>query len=128
MGPPKRSGRIIPLSIYSRRAGKPLLWAGSTLARLREFPPEARREVGHQLHRVQLGLDPDDWKSMPSVGVGVVEIRVHVGGEYRVLYLTRLAVGIYVLHAFEKRTRRTRRLEIELARRNLAAISRREMR
>jgi phage-related protein len=58
---------------------------------------------------------------MPSVGAGVAEIRVHAGSEYRVIYVARCAEGIYVLHAFEKRTRKTRRADIEIARRNLAA-------
>jgi len=53
-----------------------------------------------------------------------MEIRVHEGGEYRVLYLARLAEGVYVLHAFEKRTRRTGKAGVELARRNLAAVPR----
>jgi len=62
---------------------------------------------------------------MPAVGPGVVEIRVHAGGEYRVMCVAKLVEGIYVLHAFEKRTRQTRRTDIEIARRNLAACLRR---
>ena len=61
---------------------------------------------------------------MRTVGPGVVEIRVHTGGEYRVLYLARFAEGVYVLHAFEKKTRQTRKADIELARRNLAEVAR----
>ena len=61
---------------------------------------------------------------MRSVGPGVVEIRVHVGGEYRVLYVARFVEGVYVLHAFEKKTRETRKTDIELARRNLAEVAR----
>ncbi len=61
---------------------------------------------------------------MTSVGPGVVEIRVHEGGEYRVLYLARFAEAVYVLHAFEKRTRQTRKADIELAQRNLAEVMR----
>jgi phage-related protein len=61
---------------------------------------------------------------MTSVGPGVVEIRVHEAGEYRVLYLAKFAEAVYVLHAFEKRTRQTRKSDIELARRNLAAVVR----
>ena len=53
---------------------------------------------------------------MASVGVGVHEIRVHTDAEYRVLYLARFTEGIYVLHAFEKRTRKTPRAELDLAR------------
>jgi phage-related protein len=53
---------------------------------------------------------------MPSVAQGVYEIRVHAEGEYRVLYVASFADGVYVLHAFEKRSQRTRRHDIELAR------------
>jgi phage-related protein len=108
----------------SRVSGKPLFWVGGALARLRGFPAVARREAGHQLYQVQLGLDPSDWKPMASVGPGVIEIRVHESGEYRVLYLAKFAEGVYVLHAFEKRTRQTRKADIELARRNLAEVLR----
>jgi len=104
--------------------GKSLVWVGGALAHVRSFPAGARREAGHQLYQVQLGLDPGDWKPMTSVGPGVVEIRVHGAGEYRVLYLAKFAEAVYVLHAFEKRTRQTRKSDIELARRNLAAVVR----
>ncbi len=45
--------------------------------RLREFPTEARREAGYQLDRIQNGLEPKDWKPIPSIGAGVGEIRIH---------------------------------------------------
>lgn len=61
---------------------------------------------------------------MRSVGPGVAEIRVHAGGEYRVVYIARFVEGVYVLHAFEKKTRQTRKADIELARRNLAEVAR----
>jgi len=53
---------------------------------------------------------------MPAVGTGVQEIRVHAGTEHRVFYVARFAEGIYVLHAFEKRTRKTPKRDIEQAR------------
>ena len=53
---------------------------------------------------------------MNQVGAGVREIRVHVLGEWRVLYVARFAEAIYVLHAFQKKTQKTRREDIELAR------------
>ena len=108
-------------------AGKSLVWVGGALARVRSFPAGARREVGHQLYQVQLGFAPSDWKPMALVGPGVVEIRVHEGGEYRVLYAARFAEAVYVLHAFEKRTRQTRKADIDLARKNLAAVVRHRM-
>jgi phage-related protein len=61
---------------------------------------------------------------MPSVGPGVVEIRVHAGSEYRVMYVAKYSEGIYVPHAFEKRSQQTRKLDIEVARRSLAEVLR----
>jgi phage-related protein len=61
---------------------------------------------------------------MPSVGPGVVEIRVHSEGEFRVLYVAKFAEAVYVLHAFEKHTRGTRHLDLELGRKRLADVMR----
>jgi len=52
---------------------------------------------------VQRGLEPSDWKPMTSVGIGVREIRIHVLGEWRVIYVAKLVDAIYVLHAFQKK-------------------------
>ena len=70
-----------------------------------DFPDQARRVAGHQLHVVQQGLEPDDWKPMPTVGPGVAELRIRTGVEHRVFYVAKFAEAIYVLHAFEKRSR-----------------------
>jgi len=99
-----------------------LVWVGTTLDRLRRFPVAARREAGYQLRRVQLGEEPSDWKPMRSVGAGVVEVRMHAEGEHRLLLVARFAEAIYVLHAFEKKTQQTRQADLELGRRNLAAV------
>jgi phage-related protein len=105
-------------------AEKPLHWLGSSLDDIRAFPKEARRAAGHQLDLVQHGLEPSDWKPMPTVGAGVYEIRVHTGTEYRVFYIAKFAEGVYVLHAFEKRTRQTRQTDIVLARKRLSDLRR----
>lgn len=65
---------------------------------------------------------PSDWKPLPSVGPGVQEIRIHAKREHRVVYIARFAEAIYVLHAFEKRTQRTRQGDIELAKARLAEL------
>ncbi|MFQ5745505.1 MAG: type II toxin-antitoxin system RelE/ParE family toxin [Acidobacteriota bacterium] len=101
---------------------KPLRWVGSSLADLRAFPDEARRRAGYQLRRVQSGLMPGDWKPMTAVGVGVHEIRVRVGTEHRVFYVATFPEAVYVLHAFEKRTRSTRKSDVDLAKRRLADV------
>ena len=95
---------------------KPLEFIGSSLDDLREFPAEARRAAGFELNFVQQGLMPSDWKPMKSVGPGVMEIRIHVLGEWRVICVARFAEAVYVLHAFQKRTQKTRQEDIELAR------------
>ena len=59
---------------------------------------------------------------MPSVGGGVQEIRIHCDNEYRVIYLAKLAESVYVLHAFEKKTRKTPQSAINLARRRLQLL------
>ncbi len=93
---------------------KPLAWLGSSLADVRAFPDEARRAAGYQLGRVQQGLMPDDWKPMTTVGAGVYEIRIHTEVEHRVFYVAKYEEAVYVIHAFEKRTRQTREAEIAL--------------
>jgi len=56
---------------------------------------------------------------MASVGTGVEEIRVHTGQEHRVFYIARFEEAVYVLHAFEKRSRKTPAREMEVARTRL---------
>lgn len=101
---------------------KPLVWLGTSLESVREFPADARQSAGRELMRLQAGLMPTDWKPMATVGPGVYEIRVRVGREYRVFYLAKFAEAIYVLHAFEKKTRKTRELDVELARQRLRQL------
>lgn len=101
---------------------KSLRFIGSSLDDMRDFPADARRQAGFELDAVQRGLEPSDWKPMTRVGIGVKEIRIHVLGEWRVIYVAKLADAIYVLHAFQKKTQRTRREDIELARRRYRQI------
>ena len=101
---------------------KPLEFVGSSLEDLKSFPAEARRAAGFELGFVQRGLEPSDWKLMKEVGAGAREIRIHVLGEWRVLYVAKFARAVYVLHAFQKKTQKTRREDIELARKRYRQI------
>jgi phage-related protein len=102
---------------------KPVCFVGNALAELREFPQAARHDAGYELHKVQCGEQPADFKPMPSIGPGVEELRVRdVSGAYRVIYTARMADAIYVLCAFQKKTQRTVRADIELARRRFALL------
>ncbi len=96
---------------------KPVAWIDDSLERLREFPPNAKNDAGYQLDQVQRGNEAPDWKPMPSIGLGVNEIRVHAGGAFRVIYVAKFSEAIYVLHAFQKKSRKTDRRDIELSRR-----------
>jgi phage-related protein len=94
---------------------KPLKFVGSSLDDLRDFPEEARRMAGFELRAVQNGFAPRDWKPVVAVAPGVKEIRIHVLGEWRVIYVANIRDAIYVLHAFQKKTQKTSQRDIELA-------------
>lgn len=104
---------------------KPLSFLGSSLDDLRAFPEAARREAGHQLDQVQRGLDPEDWKPMPSVGTGVREVRIRdQAGAFRVIYLATRPEAVYVLHAFQKKTQATAKRDLDLAETRLKELTR----
>jgi len=105
------------------KSEKHLFWLGSSRADVRAFPAPARRVAGFQLRRIQQGLDPDDWKPMPIVGPGVREIRIRAALEHRVFYLATYGEAVYVLHAFEKRTAKTPRHELTVARARFRALA-----
>ena len=94
---------------------KTLKFIGSSQEDLVNFPRDARRECGRELDRVQRGLMPTDFKPMLNVGKGAYEIRVHVLGEWRVLYVARHGDAVYVLHAFQKKSPKTAKPDIDLA-------------
>jgi phage-related protein len=95
---------------------KPVEFRGSSLDDLRAFPLPVRREAGHQLDQVQHGQEPDDWKSMNTIGQGVKEIRIRdAAGAFRVIYVAKLADAIYVLHCFQKKTEKTSKTDLDLA-------------
>lgn len=102
---------------------KPLVFLGDALEQLRDFPEDARRQAGVQLHKVQLGLEPNDWKPMATIGPGVREIRIRdEAGAFRVIYVTRIEDAVYVLHAFQKKTQQTAKRDLDLATSRLRQI------
>jgi len=96
------------------------------LKTVREFPALAKREAGLQLDRVQRGLDPADWKPMKSVGQGVREIRIQHEGQYRVIYVASFEKRVYVLHAFQKKTQKTSKQDLDTAKRALKEVLERQ--
>ena len=111
------------------RPDKPVYWVGSVHRDICDFPDEARRRVGHELHQLQQGLLPGDWKTMAAVGPGAGEIRISSelqGGriEHRVFYVAKFEEAIWVLHAFRKSSRKTRRQDIVIGRKRYEMMRR----
>lgn len=107
--------------VYNFNEEKPVVWIGGSRKAVRAFPADARTHVGQALYRMQLGRDPVHWRPMPTVGDGVREIRIRSSAEggvaaYRVIYVARYPEAVYVLHAFPKKRRKTRKGDLDLAR------------
>lgn len=102
---------------------KPVVFRGSSRKDIREFPREVQLQVGYQLHRVQEGKEPTDWKPMGTIGPGVKEIRVKdEQGAFRVFYVETRPEAVYVLHAVQKTTEKTEKRDIELAKARLKEL------
>lgn len=87
---------------------KPVEFLGASRDAVRRFPPAARAVAGFEIERVQRGLEPDDWKPMPTIGIGVREIRVALReGAFRIVYVAVFPEAVYVLHAFRKTSQKT---------------------
>ena len=96
---------------------------GSSLSDLRDFPQTAMRDAGHQLDKVQNGLSADDVKPMPTIGAGVMELRIwDEAGTFRVVYVAKFGDAVYVLHCFKKKTPQTSQPDIELARKRFKEL------
>lgn len=94
-----------------------LNWVGDAREAVSAFPHEIKTVLGFSLRRIQQGLSPKcDSRRMESIGQGVWELKASDERTwYRVIYLTRIGNAIYVLHAFEKSSRKTDRRDLEIA-------------
>jgi phage-related protein len=99
-------------------------WAGDAKDVLSAFPDAVKGVFGYSLRRLQKGLLPDcDARRMESVGKGVWELKTaDERTRYRVIYLTRIGDELFVLHAFEKDSRKTDRRDLEIAKSRLRSI------
>lgn len=95
---------------------KVLRFLGDSHKVLSDFPKDARQNAGRQPLKVQRGESPDDFKPLSDLGKGVEEIRVwEESGTFRVIYVARLVEAVYVLHAFQRKTRETSQRDKEIA-------------
>jgi phage-related protein len=103
---------------------KALVWVGSSRRDMRAMPRQIRRSFGIALFAVQLGETPPIAKALKGFGgAGVLElIEDDANGTYRAIYTVRYASAVYVLHAFQKKSKRGRatpQRDIELVRERL---------
>jgi len=95
---------------------KPVRYLGTARRDLAAFPESARRQAGYDLFMVQAGREPAGFKPLPTVGSGAYEIRRRdAAGAFRVVYVAKFEKAVYVLHAFQKKTRKMDRADIKLA-------------
>lgn len=104
---------------------RPIEFWGSALNDIRAFPDEARQDAGYQLHMVQMGEAPDDWKSMKTVGAGTREIRItDASGAFRVIYVAKFGDAVIVLHCFQKKSQKTSKADLDLAKQRYREVVR----
>jgi phage-related protein len=100
-----------------------VIWLGDSLEVMRDFPAGIREVLGGDLFRLQVGAVPRNSETMVTVGRGVRELRARDrSGHYRAIYVVRKREGIFILHAFQKKSRKTLKQDIDIARKRLREI------
>lgn len=102
---------------------KRLIFVADSHRALTEFPEPVQRHVGFALYQAQMGNKHVDAKQLRNVAGGVLEVvSDHRGDTFRTVYTVKLAKAVYVLHAFQKKSRRgiaTPQGEIDLVKQRL---------
>ena len=108
------------------REGVPLRrvrWVGDSREQLQKFPSQVRKDIGHALYLVQTGQTPPSSKPMRGLESGVFEIvDDYDTNAYRAVYTVKIGRSLYVLHAFQKKSKRgiaTPKKEIDQIKRRL---------
>jgi phage-related protein len=100
-----------------------LLWIASSKKDYQQFPPEVQDAFGFQLHLVQAGQHPPSAKPLKGIASGVLElIEAFDGDAYRAVYTIRFDTAVYVLHAFQKKSKqgvKTPKADIDLIKQRL---------
>jgi phage-related protein len=99
------------------------VWIGDSLEAVRSFPPAVKDEIGFALYQAQTGNKHVNAKPMTGMGPGILEIVSDFRGDtFRAVYFVRVEKKVYVLHAFQKKSKRgiaTPKSEIDLIRQRL---------
>jgi phage-related protein len=109
-------------------APRPLLWLGDSKARYQEFPPKVQREMGYAFFLAQTGGRHRTMAKALSGfgGASIIEVRENsASGTYRAVYTVRYIDVVYVLHAFQKKSKtgaKTPKPDLELIEKRLKAL------
>jgi phage-related protein len=99
------------------------VWEGDSLEVIRRFPGPARQDLGAELRRLQTGDRPLNSRPMSSIGARVYELREQdERAWYRVIYLAKIGNRIYVLHCFEKKSAKTGKNDLAVAKARLKRV------
>ena len=100
-----------------------VVWEGDSLEVIRRFPGPVRQDLGAELRRLQTGGRPLNSRPMPSIGARVCELKEQdERAWYRVIYLAKIGNRIYILHCFEKKSAKTGRSDLALAKVRLKRV------
>jgi phage-related protein len=105
------------------KALKQIEWKGTSKDDIADFPIAAKKVAGTDLMRLQSGLKPKNGKPFKSIGANVFEIKIKLkSGAYRVMYCTKAKDSIIVLHCFEKKSQKTSKRDIDIAKQRYKTI------
>jgi phage-related protein len=103
---------------------RPLVWMGNSRKNIQEFPREVQKLIGDELQLIQFGGMPKDAKPFKGIGSGVFEIALRFDTDaYRTVLAVQLGGRIYVLHAFQKKSKKgiaTPKQEVKLIKKRYA--------
>lgn len=103
-----------------------VIWVGDSRERLQAFPEQVRKDIGHALYRIQIGETPPSAKPIKEIESGVFELVDNFAtNTYRVIYTVKIGRSMYVLHSFQKKSKRgisTPKKDIDLIRRRLRRV------
>lgn len=103
---------------------KDVIYAGDSLKIITKFPTKAKQQILALLDGLRNGITPrpQEFKYMPTIEKGVYELRIKLGALYRVFYVAKFEEGIYVLHAFVKKTQKTSKQNIDIGAKRYKAL------
>jgi phage-related protein len=102
---------------------KSIVFLGNSEKTMRSFSLDVQKDFALNFHMLERGLEPLDWKPMKSIGLGVREIRVKDrDGIYRAIYVLKVKDKIHILHVFQKKSQKTAKHDLDLAKARMKLI------